>query len=263
MIGVFDSGVGGLTILRRLRERLPEHDFLYLADQAHVPYGDRTADDLADLLRDNVAFLDAAGVDAIVVGCNTSCGVAAERGWPASRAEIVDLIESAATAVERSGTRRIGVLATSATVRTKAYTRAIRRRVPDAIVEEVAAPALVPLVEAGTGGAEALAAVSAACEPFSGTIESLVLACTHFPVLEPQFALVYGDRVARIDPAVAHAEIAHALVRERGWAPGGGRVRYVTTGDPHDFARSVRALLGERDPDVAGTEKPLKLAQKA
>lgn len=263
MIGVFDSGVGGLTILRRLRERLPRHDFLYLADQAHVPYGDRTADDLAGLMCENLAFLNAASVDAIVVGCNTSCGVASERGWPQSRATIVDLIESAATAVERSGVRHVGVLATTATVRTLAYTRAIRRRVPGAVVEEVAAPALVPLVEAGVGGSAALAAVRAACAPFSETIEALVLACTHFPVLEPEFARVYGDAVARIDPAVGHAEVAEALVRERGFRAGSGHVRYVTTGDPGDFARAVRSLLGDADPDVSGCEKPLKLAQKA
>lgn len=252
MIGIFDSGVGGLTILRRLRERLPQHDFLYLADQAHVPYGDRTADDLAGLMRDNLAFLNAAGVDAVVVGCNTSCGVASQRGWPRSAAAIVDLIESAAIAVERSGARRVGVLATSATVRTRAYTRAIARRLPDAIVEEVAAPALVPLVEAGGGGAQALAAVRAACEPFSERIEALVLACTHFPVLEPEFAQVLGTRVPRIDPAAAHTEIAEALVAERGFQPGSGRVRYVTTGAPVEFALAIRSLTGELDPDVTG-----------
>ena len=252
MIGVFDSGVGGLTILRRLRERLPKHDFLYLADQAHVPYGDRDADDLARLMRDNLAFLNAAGVDAVVVGCNTSCGVASQRGWPRSAAAIVDLIESAAVAVERSGARRVGVLATSATVRTHAYTRAIARRLPDAVVEEVAAPALVPLVEAGIGGTQALAAVRAACEPFSEGIETLVLACTHFPVLEPEFARVLGSRVPRIDPALAHAEVAEALVRERSFPDGGGRVRYVTTGDPAEFELAVRSLAGETDPDVTG-----------
>ncbi|HXP93388.1 MAG TPA: glutamate racemase [Candidatus Binatia bacterium] len=250
MIGIFDSGVGGLTILRRLRERLPRHDFLYLADQANVPYGDRTADDLAGLMRDNVAFLNAASVDAIVVGCNSSCGVASERGWPPSRAVIVDLIESAAAAVERSGALRIGVLATSATVRSRAYTRAIARRVPTAVVEEVAAPALVPLVEAGITGAAARAAVEAACEPFSNRIEALVLACSHYPVLEPEFAQVYGARVPRIDPAVAHARIAEALIRERGFLAGSGHVRYVTTGHPDEFSLSVRSLMGERNPDV-------------
>jgi glutamate racemase len=252
MIGVFDSGVGGLTILRRLRERLPQHDFLYLADQAHVPYGDRTANDLEGLIRDNVTFLNGACVDAIVVGCNTSCGIASERGWPVSKAPILDLIDSAALAVERSGVGRVGVLATAATVRSGAYTRAIRRRVPGAAIEEVAAPGLVPLVEAGVTGAEALAAVRAACDGHFSAIEALVLACTHFPVLEPAFAQLYGERVTRIDPAIAHAQVAEALIRERGLAAGSGRVRYVTTGDPAAFATAVSAFFGESDPDVAG-----------
>jgi glutamate racemase len=252
MIGVFDSGVGGLTILKRLRERLPEHDFLYLADQAHVPYGDRSPDELARLIRGNIAFLNAAGVDAIVVGCNTSCGIASQRGWPPSRAVILDLIESAAIAVERSGAVHVGVLATTATVRTRAYTRAILRRVPGARVEEVAAPALVPLVEAGASGVPVLAAIRAACAPFSAEIEALVLACTHFPVLEPEFAQLYGTRVPRIDPAVAHAECAEALVRRHGFEPGAGRVRYVTTGDPKAFAASIRAIMGESGADVTG-----------
>lgn len=256
MIGVFDSGLGGLTILRRLRARMPTYDFLYLADQAHVPYGDRTADELERFLRDNVAYLNAAAVDAIVVGCNTSCGVAADRGWPPSDAPILDLIESAAVAVERSGARRVGVLATTATVRSRAYTRAIRRRVADATVEEVAAPALVPLVEAGVRGPQALAAVRAACEPFSAQMDALVLACTHFPLLESSFAQLYGDRVRRIDPAVTHAELAEALVRECGFAPGSGKTRYVTTGnDPAAFAAAVRAVMEESDPLVASTAR--------
>jgi glutamate racemase len=252
MIGVFDSGVGGFTILRRLRERLPQHDFLYLADQAHVPYGDRTIDDLQGLIRDNVGFLDAAGVDAIVVGCNTSCGVASERGWPQSKAVLLDLIESAADAVEASGARRVGVLATAATVRSRAYTRAIRQRLPDAAVEEVPATALVPLVESGIRGPQVLAAVRAACERHFASSEALVLACTHFPVLEPEFAQLYGDRIPRIDPAIAHARKAEELVRDRAFAPGSGHVRYVTTGDAPRFVAAVRTFFGDPDPDVAG-----------
>lgn len=250
MIGVFDSGVGGLTILRRLRERLPQHDFLYLADQAHVPYGEKTNEQLAAYLADNLGFLNAAGVDAIVVGCNSSCGVASLLGWPRSRAPILDLIESAASAVAQSGAIHVGVLATSATVRSGAYTRAIRKRVPGAIVEEVAAPALVPLVEAGIGGDEAFAAVREACEVFSAGIQQLVLACTHYPVLEPAFARLYGSRVPRIDPAVAHAQAAAALAGELALPAGAGRVRYATTGDPRALAAAVRAILGEEEAEV-------------
>lgn len=260
MLGVFDSGVGGLTILRRLRARLPAHDFVYLADQAHVPYGDRGDAELLALIRQNVAFLEEAGADAIVVGCNTSCAVAADAGWPATSIPILDLIVSAAGAVARSGARRVGVLATSATVRTRAYTRAIRALVPDARVEEVAAPALVPLVEAGASQAEKLAAVAAACAAFPDDLETLVLACSHFPVLEPAFTELYGARVPRIDPALEHAEEATALVAARALPPGSGRVRYMTTGDAETFARQLRTLVGEARPEVVGLAKSSRIA---
>ncbi|MBD5654764.1 MAG: aspartate/glutamate racemase family protein, partial [Candidatus Eremiobacteraeota bacterium] len=97
MLGIFDSGLGGLTVLRHVRARLPNEDIVYLADQAHVPYGDRNEDDLVQLLAHNVAILESDGVDVIVMGCNTTCAVAAVRGWPAARVPILDLIAAAAS----------------------------------------------------------------------------------------------------------------------------------------------------------------------
>ncbi|MBD5606605.1 MAG: aspartate/glutamate racemase family protein, partial [Candidatus Eremiobacteraeota bacterium] len=105
----------------RVRALLPHEDIVFLADQAHVPYGDRRADDLEALLARNVAYLAEAGVDAIVMGCNTTCAVAAERGWPDAGRPILDLIAAAADAVADSGARRVGVLATTATARSGAY----------------------------------------------------------------------------------------------------------------------------------------------
>jgi glutamate racemase len=154
VIGIFDSGLGGLSVVRRVRERWPQHDLLFFADQAHVPYGERTPDDLARLLRENIAWLNAAGVSSIVMGCNTSCAIAQQSGWPESEAPILDLIESAGIAVERSGAKRVGVVATTATVTSGAYTRTIQLRIPGVEVVEIAAPALVPLVEAGKAGTE-------------------------------------------------------------------------------------------------------------
>jgi glutamate racemase len=90
MLGVFDSGLGGLTVMRQLRRLLPLHDVTYLGDQAHVPYGDRTPSELQGFLRDNIGFLDESGASAIVVACNTSCAIAMRYGWPASRAPILN-----------------------------------------------------------------------------------------------------------------------------------------------------------------------------
>lgn len=231
MLGIFDSGLGGLTVLRHVRALVPHEEIVYLADQAHVPYGDKSMDTLERLTRDNVAMLEAAGVDGIVMGCNTSCAVAAKRGWPGSRVPILDLIEAAADAVVASGARRIGILATTATAASGAYGNAIRRRAAEATVWEVDAPALVPLVEAGTvTGPIAREAVEEALARFAAPLELLVLACTHYPLLEAHFATLLSPAVRILDPAVAQAARAADFVHARGGEPGSGRTRFLTTG---------------------------------
>ncbi len=249
--GIFDSGLGGLTVLRRLRAALPGAHAVYLADQAHVPYGDRSEGELVRLLAANVATLENEGVDAIVMGCNTSCAVAAKRGWPAARVPIFDLIEAAAAVVAAGSGRRIGVLATAATARSGAYGDAIRRAAPGAFVREVAAPKLVPLVERGLRrGPEVRAAVAEARAAFATPLDALVLACTHYPLLEAALADAFGDGVRLIDPAVAQAERVIAAVppAARGPHARAGRVRYLTTGALPAFRAGLRAVVGELGP---------------
>jgi len=259
VIGLFDSGLGGLTVLRRVREQLPLHDLTFFADQAHVPYGDRTAEDLHRLVVHNVALLDEAGAELIVTACNTSCAIAQQYGWPSARSSILDLIESAALAVEREGYRRIGVVATNATARSRAYTRAIAARVPHAEVFEAGAPALVPLVEAGRlEGEEPAAAVAAACAQLPRELDAVILACTHFPMLEPHFANALGSATILVDPARIQAERAAQRARELGIPAATGRTTYVTNGDLEAFRSSVRTLLGEPEPHVERLE-PLAL----
>ena len=230
--------------MRRVRDLLPHEDLVFLADRAHVPYGDRTLDDLEALLAHNVAYLSEAGADAIVMGCNTTCAVAAERGWPNAGVPILDLIAAAADAVADSGARRVGVVATSATARSGAYGRAIRARAPDAIAYEVAAPRLVPLVEAGAlSGPLVRDAVREALAPFP-PLDALVLACTHYPFLDGEFAAVLGPHVVRIDPAVVQAERAAAFARARGERAERGTTRYVTTGDVASFRAALASIVG-------------------
>jgi glutamate racemase len=236
--------------LRRLRAALPGADVVYLADQAHVPYGDRSEDELVRLLAANVAILDDEGVDAIVMGCNTSCAVAAKRGWPIARVPILDLIDAAAAAVSASGARRVGVLATTATASSGAYGAAIRRAVPGAGVQEVAAPKLVPLVERGLrGGPEVRAAVAESRAAFDMPLDALVLACTHYPFLEEAIAAAFGAGVRLIDPALAQAERAIAaapkITRD---AAETGRVRYLTTGPLGPFRAALLEIVGEPGP---------------
>jgi len=251
MIGLFDSGLGGLTVVRRVRQRFPDLDLLFFADQKHVPYGEREPEDLFGLLQHNLAWLDARDVDAIVMACNTSCAIADLYGWPETRAEVFDLLDAATVAVQHAGARRIGVVATAATVKSGAYGRRIRNAVSESEVWEVAAPALVPLVEAGKEHTEeARAAVDAVCSQLPGDLDAVVLGCTHYPVLEAHFRAALGDRVALLDPAFIQA---HRLAEflELDERKGGGVTRYVTNGDVDRFRQSVTQLMNDPAPLLA------------
>ncbi|HZY97365.1 MAG TPA: glutamate racemase [Candidatus Cybelea sp.] len=242
MIGVFDSGLGGLTVLARLRERLPSVDVVFFADQANVPYGDRTHSDLLRLLRANLARLDDYGVEAIVMACNSSCAIAERYGWPSSRAPVLDLIQSAAVAVGRGGFRRVGVVATAATVGAGSYGRTLRAQIPGIDVVEVPAPALVPLVEAGSIDGEApRAAVAEVCSHLPLDLDALVYGCTHYPLLERHFRGALSDDVALIDPAIMQAERAAELLGDR--AHGKGETTYITSGDEAAFHANVARIL--------------------
>ena len=172
-----------------------------------MPYGDRTHADLLHLLRANLKRFDEYGADAIVMACNTSCAIAERYGWPPSRAPVLDLIESAAIAVERGGFRRVGVVATAATVGAGSYGRTLRARIAGIDVVEVPAPALVPLVEAGEieGEERAPRRRRGLRAPAAGSRRAR-FGCTHYPVLEEHFRAVLGGDVALIDPAIVQAE---------------------------------------------------------
>ena len=230
-------------MLRHVRALLPDEDVVYLADQAHVPYGGRDDVDLARLAAANVAVLESARVDAIVMGCNTSCAVAAKRGWPRASVPILDLIAAAADDVVARGPLRIGIVATVATAASGAYGDAIRARRPDAIVREIGAPALVPLVEAGTiRGPIARAAVADAVAPLRGPLDALVLACTHYPLLTEHFAAALPG-VTLVDPAVAQAERAARFVAQRGGSHGRGHTRFLTTGPIEPYRRALAEIF--------------------
>ncbi len=243
MIGVYDSGLGGLTVLAALRTAGITADAVYFADQAHVPYGDKTDAELHALLAANLAWLRDRGAGAVVMGCNTSCAVAARLGWPdvAVPHGIADLIVNGAQAFAGSTYARVAVIATVATVRSGAYGNAIRAIAPHVDVLEVAAPALVPLVEAGASESDdARAAVDAVVAGLPADIDAIVYGCTHYPLLDAHFARAL-PQAARIDPAVQQARAVARL----GLASGTSRTAYVTNGDVAAFEANVRRWTGD------------------
>jgi glutamate racemase len=249
-IGVYDSGLGGLTVLGALRAAGIAEDVIYFADQAHVPYGDKTDDELQVLLRDNLAWLEAQGVDIVAMGCNTSCAVAGRTGWPRTRFRAIeDLITNGAGAFAETAYRSVAVIATAATVRSGAYGNAIRAVAPGIAVAEIAAPALVPLVESNAGdGPAARAAVEAVVAQFPPGVDALVYGCTHYPLLDAHFAAL-APGIARIDPA---REQARAVLARGVRTGAGGVTRYVTNGDPVLFEANVRRWTGDHTGVVSG-----------
>lgn len=253
-IGVFDSGIGGLTVLKALAARLPAEDFLYLGDTARLPYGTKTAGTVERYALQAVAELVRRGVKAVVVACNTASAAA----LPALAAahpqlHVIGVIEpgaAAAVAATRSG--RIAVLATEGTVRGGAYQRAILRLKPDAIVSAVPATLFVALAEEGWAESEvALAAARRYLAPlFTSTAQApdvLVLGCTHFPPLAGAIRAVAAPGVSIVDSAATTAGVLADLIAGSSLAArrGHGRRRFLVTDGEERFARVGPTFLGE------------------
>jgi glutamate racemase len=288
-IGVFDSGVGGLTVLREVTRRSPSESTLYLGDNARAPYGVRTDDEVRTFSMQALDRLAAEDVKAIVVACNTSTAVALGDLRRRYDLPILGVVRPGAVSVAlATRNRRVGVIATPATIRSHAYFSAIKDENPAVEVYEHATPALVPMVEAGAlDGAEVEATVRAALAPLLGerdgdgesifplppgaSIDTLLLGCTHYPLLRPVIARVAGERIAIVDSATATAGALAELLAvngleapgtTRGTAADAGRAgheppgetatpptrRLLTTGDAAAFDAVAHRLFGDEMP---------------
>lgn len=249
-IGVFDSGVGGLTVARAIAERLPDQRLIYLADQAHVPYGGRPLAEVSRFAGALAAHLFGRGAKAVVMACNISSATALETARACFGAERVFGVirPGARAAVNRSGRLRIGVLATAGTVATGVYTAELQKLAPLCQVIEIACPRFVPLVEAGeVSSRPALEAAREYLEPIlERGADTVILGCTHYPFLLPVLEEV-APSIAWVDPAEATAgEMAAADRRVPSAAWPGGDL-FLTTGDPQVFRRQLERTWPKRD----------------
>jgi len=206
-IGVFDSGVGGLTVVRALTRRLPREPLLYLGDTARLPYGTKSPETVARYTARNVAFLVERGVKAIVVACNSASATALDT--LAAPVPIWGVIQPGAkAALSRSRNRRIGVIATEATILSDAYRRTLLSMDPGVEVFSRACPLFVPLVEEGwEDGSVTREIARRYLEPLREEgVDTLILGCTHYPLLTPTLRAVMGDDVTLVDSASAVAE---------------------------------------------------------
>lgn len=251
-IGVFDSGLGGLTTVRQLHRLMPEERIIYFGDTGRVPYGSRSREILRKYAQQDMAFLMHHRVKMVIAACGTVSSTSADLGAQLP-VPFTGIIEPAArAAVQATRTGRIGVIATAATIASEALPRAIRALMPTADVRQQACPLFVPLVEGGfTDPADPVTRMVAEryLAPLRGAVDTLILACTHYPIIAPIIGDVMGDGVTLIDSGAETARHALRVLESAGLradpaAPGG--TEYYVTDRVQDFERIGGLFLGQQ-----------------
>ena len=267
-IGIFDSGVGGLTVYRALHEHLANERFVYLGDTARVPYGTKSLATVERYAVENAQFLAARGIKLLVVACNTASALALPAIRQALNIDVVGVIgPGARAAVAGRPGKRIGVIATESTVQSGAYTKAIEKADPEAIVIERACPLFVPLAEEGWANEDVARTIAETyLEDVRSSIDTLVLGCTHYPILRKVIQHCVGEQVLLIDSGEATAREVKLLLKEKALArpsPGTGALErnlcddldhFYVTDAAERFARVAERFLGSKPSRLEAVE---------
>ncbi|HKY84868.1 MAG TPA: glutamate racemase [Anaerolineales bacterium] len=253
-LGIFDSGIGGLSILREIRTRLPGHDLIYFADQVHVPYGPRPLNQVRLFSEGITRFLLDQGAGLIVVACNTASAAALRplrQVFPTVR--FIGMEPAVKPAAQTTETRVLGVLATPATFQGELYASVVERFAQGVRVINQTVPGLVERIEAGDlTGSETVRLLREALAPLLAEgADTLVLACTHYPFVIPTITEIAGPSVRVIDPTPAIARQVERVLGEIGLAAARsrpGQLRLITSGDPGQLRQMAEKLIGEQAP---------------
>jgi glutamate racemase len=246
-VGIFDSGAGGLTVLHECLVTMPHEDFVYLGDGARCPYGPRSAEEIARFALEVASYLEGLGVKIVLAACNSATAAALPLLQERLSVPVVGVLApEARAAVQATRNRRIGLLATAATVTSGRYAHAVRELDAGARVVEVACPKLVPLIEAGAvANGDIVAAVREYAAPIKEAgCDTVILGCTHYPLVRPVFERVFGRGVTLVFSAEETArEVGETLARKgvENDHDREGTYRFFTTGSPDEFR-----VLGER-----------------
>jgi glutamate racemase len=259
-IGVFDSGVGGLTVLGEIRDRLPYENTVYFGDTARVPYGVRDPAEVREFAFEIITYLTDLDVKLVVVACNTASAVALEAAQAEFDVPVVGVIEPGARAAAVDTiNRRVGVLATRVTVESGAYRRAVRNLDAGIEVHEQACPEFVPLIEKGVvDGPELEKVARGYLDPLmSRRVDAVILGCTHYPLISATINRILGPEVRLISSAGQTALEVSRILSRRGYlrrprdADDLGASTYVCSADPAEFAALGGRFLGEEIEAVA------------
>jgi len=250
-IGVFDSGLGGLTTVKRLTELLPGEDIIYLGDTGRVPYGSRSRETIIKYSCQAADFLTGFDIKAMVIACNTSSATAYETLVSSYSVPIYEVVSAPVqAAVKNTNIGRIGVIGTSATIKSGAYEIAIKRIVSDMIVISGSCPLFVPLVENGRFAEEDIATFAIAEDYLSNLrdsgIDTLILGCTHYPLLRNVISKVMGPEVTLIDSGAETAKLVANDLRQKDMlAPSKskGAIKYFVTDSTEGFAELASLYL--------------------
>jgi glutamate racemase len=253
-IGVFDSGVGGLSVVREILRQLPGQQIVYVADQANAPYGQRPLGEIRELSEGITGFLLNQGAQAVVVACNTASAAALH--WLRRRCPELPFIgmePALKPAAEHTQTRHVGVIATAATFQGELFASLVDRFAANIVVHTQICPELVPLVEAGElSTSRTREALRIYLEPLlAASIDELVLGCTHYPFLRPLIEELAGPGIEIIDPAPAVARQTGRVLANAGWLAASAEPvmhRFYTSGDPGRFQAALRDLIGVQAP---------------
>ena len=251
-IGLLDSGVGGLTVVKKIIAKMPHEATVFIGDNAHIPYGDKSKAEIIALTKQSVNFLISKNVKLIIFACNTATAVAMKAIQKEIEPQIIGVIQSGAVAAANATkNKNIAVVATKMTVGLHAYQKEIQVRDPEITVNEIAAPQIVPLIENNAGHQAYMAALKKILLPINNLgVDTLVLGCTHYPIIRSEFAQCVKPAVQIIDPADQVAQYTYNIMKRDQMftdSSAKGKHEYYTTGDVKMFDELGKIVLQDEN----------------
>lgn len=251
-IGLLDSGVGGLTVVKKIIAKMPHEATVFIGDNAHIPYGDKSKAEIIALTKQSVNFLISKNVKLIIFACNTATAVAMKAIQKEIEPQIIGVIQSGAVAAANATkNKNVTVVATKMTVGLHAYQKEIQVRDPEITVNEIAAPQIVPLIENNAGHQAYMAALKKILLPINNLgVDTLVLGCTHYPIIRSEFAQCVKSAVQIIDPADQVAQYTYNIMKRDQMftdSSAKGKHEYYTTGDVKMFDELGKIVLQDEN----------------